>query len=147
MRSAWLAGLCLYLNHWLCHSFFVFQFGRTEVIDNTLNPDFVRKFILDYFFEERQNLRFDLWVQLVCGSVYACSSVFVVIHLCISWILAAYVLPFVEMLLKNISLRMHTCIYHRISEYHALDGLRHLYVCGWCMGRFGFFFPAECYVL
>ncbi|TNN25411.1 Copine-5 [Liparis tanakae] len=38
----------------------VFQFGRTEVIDNTLNPDFVRKFILDYFFEERQNLRFDL---------------------------------------------------------------------------------------
>lgn len=36
------------------------QFGRTEVIDNTLNPDFVHKFILDYFFEERQNLRFDL---------------------------------------------------------------------------------------
>uniref|UniRef100_A0A8C3G514 Copine VIII n=1 Tax=Cyclopterus lumpus TaxID=8103 RepID=A0A8C3G514_CYCLU len=36
------------------------EFGRTEVIDNTLNPDFVRKFILDYFFEERQNLRFDL---------------------------------------------------------------------------------------
>ncbi|XP_007906414.1 copine-8 isoform X2 [Callorhinchus milii] len=35
--------------------------GRTEVIDNTLNPDFVRKFILDYFFEERQNLRFDLY--------------------------------------------------------------------------------------
>uniref|UniRef100_A0A8C7YL87 Copine VIII n=1 Tax=Oryzias sinensis TaxID=183150 RepID=A0A8C7YL87_9TELE len=33
-----------------------FSFGRTEVIDNTLNPDFVRKFILDYFFEERQNL-------------------------------------------------------------------------------------------
>uniref|UniRef100_A0A4W6E3U9 Copine 8 n=1 Tax=Lates calcarifer TaxID=8187 RepID=A0A4W6E3U9_LATCA len=38
-----------------------FCFGRTEVIDNTLNPDFVRKFILDYFFEERQNLRFDLY--------------------------------------------------------------------------------------
>uniref|UniRef100_A0A3Q1HRE0 Copine 8 n=1 Tax=Anabas testudineus TaxID=64144 RepID=A0A3Q1HRE0_ANATE len=37
-----------------------FKFGRTEVIDNTLNPDFVGKFILDYFFEERQNLRFDL---------------------------------------------------------------------------------------
>uniref|UniRef100_A0A4W4G4A0 C2 domain-containing protein n=1 Tax=Electrophorus electricus TaxID=8005 RepID=A0A4W4G4A0_ELEEL len=35
-------------------------FTTTEVIDNTLNPDFVRKFILDYFFEERQNLRFDL---------------------------------------------------------------------------------------
>ncbi|KAJ1111270.1 hypothetical protein NDU88_008606, partial [Pleurodeles waltl] len=35
-------------------------FGRTEVIDNTLNPDFVRKFVLDYFFEEKQNLRFDV---------------------------------------------------------------------------------------
>uniref|UniRef100_A0A8C7C577 Copine Vb n=1 Tax=Oncorhynchus kisutch TaxID=8019 RepID=A0A8C7C577_ONCKI len=34
---------------------------RTEVIDNTLNPDFVRKYILDYFFEEKQNLRFDLY--------------------------------------------------------------------------------------
>uniref|UniRef100_A0A674NJH2 Copine Va n=1 Tax=Takifugu rubripes TaxID=31033 RepID=A0A674NJH2_TAKRU len=34
---------------------------RTEVIDNTLNPDFVRKFILDYFFEEKQNLRFDVY--------------------------------------------------------------------------------------
>lgn len=32
------------------------------MIDNTLNPDFVRKFILDYFFEEKQNLRFDVWV-------------------------------------------------------------------------------------
>lgn len=40
--------------------FFFSQFGRTEVIDNTLNPDFVRKYILDYFFEEKQNLRFDL---------------------------------------------------------------------------------------
>lgn len=47
------------------------QFGRTEVIDNTLNPDFVRKFIVDYFFEERQNLRFDLWVSLTCGCVFA----------------------------------------------------------------------------
>uniref|UniRef100_A0A3B4Y2P5 Copine-9-like n=1 Tax=Seriola lalandi dorsalis TaxID=1841481 RepID=A0A3B4Y2P5_SERLL len=37
-----------------------YQFGRTEVIDNTLNPDFVRKFVLDFFFEEKQNLRFDV---------------------------------------------------------------------------------------
>ncbi|NXJ62581.1 CPNE9 protein, partial [Rostratula benghalensis] len=37
------------------------EFGRTEVIDNTLNPDFVRKFVLDYYFEEKQNLRFDVW--------------------------------------------------------------------------------------
>ncbi|KAG8142787.1 hypothetical protein E2320_005981 [Naja naja] len=40
-----------------------YPFGRTEVIDNTLNPDFVRKFVMDYFFEERQNLRFDLLRQ------------------------------------------------------------------------------------
>uniref|UniRef100_A0A8C2I7X0 Copine Va n=1 Tax=Cyprinus carpio TaxID=7962 RepID=A0A8C2I7X0_CYPCA len=37
-------------------SFYITEFGRTEVIDNTLNPDFVRKYILDYFFEEKQNL-------------------------------------------------------------------------------------------
>ncbi|KAJ0064693.1 hypothetical protein NL108_011776, partial [Boleophthalmus pectinirostris] len=37
------------------------QFGRTEVIDNTRNPDFVRKFVLDFFFEEKQNLRFDVY--------------------------------------------------------------------------------------
>ncbi|XP_039211093.1 copine-9 isoform X1 [Crotalus tigris] len=37
------------------------EFGRTEVIDNTLNPDFVRKFVLDYYFEEKQNLRFDIY--------------------------------------------------------------------------------------
>lgn len=42
------------------HDRLLLQFGRTEVIDNTLNPDFVRKFIVDYFFEEKQNLRFDL---------------------------------------------------------------------------------------
>uniref|UniRef100_A0AAQ5XDV7 C2 domain-containing protein n=1 Tax=Amphiprion ocellaris TaxID=80972 RepID=A0AAQ5XDV7_AMPOC len=34
---------------------------RTEVIDNTRNPDFVRKFVLDFFFEEKQNLRFDVY--------------------------------------------------------------------------------------
>uniref|UniRef100_A0A8C6Q5P5 Copine family member IX n=1 Tax=Nothobranchius furzeri TaxID=105023 RepID=A0A8C6Q5P5_NOTFU len=33
----------------------------TEVIDNTRNPDFVRKFVLDFFFEEKQNLRFDVY--------------------------------------------------------------------------------------
>uniref|UniRef100_UPI00358E73B8 copine-9 isoform X1 n=1 Tax=Myxine glutinosa TaxID=7769 RepID=UPI00358E73B8 len=37
------------------------EYGRTEVIDNTLNPDFVRKFVTDYLFEERQALRFDLF--------------------------------------------------------------------------------------
>uniref|UniRef100_A0A8C1RA35 Copine 8 n=1 Tax=Cyprinus carpio TaxID=7962 RepID=A0A8C1RA35_CYPCA len=38
-----------------------FSKSDPKVIDNTLNPDFVRKFILDYFFEERQNLKFDLY--------------------------------------------------------------------------------------
>ncbi|TNN39065.1 Copine-8 [Liparis tanakae] len=33
---------------------------RTEVIDNTRNPDFVRKFVLDFFFEEKQNLRYNV---------------------------------------------------------------------------------------
>ncbi|XP_076870261.1 copine-9-like [Brachyhypopomus gauderio] len=37
------------------------EYGRTEVIENTLNPDFVRKFVLDFFFEEKQNLRFDVY--------------------------------------------------------------------------------------
>uniref|UniRef100_A0A3Q0QV39 Copine family member 9 n=1 Tax=Amphilophus citrinellus TaxID=61819 RepID=A0A3Q0QV39_AMPCI len=32
-----------------------------SLIDNTLNPDFVRKFVLDFFFEEKQNLRFDAY--------------------------------------------------------------------------------------
>ncbi|XP_057230342.1 copine-5-like isoform X9 [Malurus melanocephalus] len=47
-------------SHYL-HCPHVLQFGRTEVIDNSLNPDFLRKFVLDYYFEERQNLRFDLY--------------------------------------------------------------------------------------
>uniref|UniRef100_A0A8B9HQE2 Copine 8 n=1 Tax=Astyanax mexicanus TaxID=7994 RepID=A0A8B9HQE2_ASTMX len=47
----------------------IFTFGRTEVIDNTLNPEFVRKFILDYFFEERQNLRFDLRLEKPLGGI------------------------------------------------------------------------------
>ncbi|XP_074646733.1 copine-8-like isoform X2 [Tubulanus polymorphus] len=37
------------------------EIGRTESIQNTLNPDFVKKFILDYFFEECQKLRFDVY--------------------------------------------------------------------------------------
>ncbi|GAB0194496.1 copine-9 [Grus japonensis] len=46
------------------------EFGRTEVIDNTLNPDFVRKFVLDYYFEEKQNLRFDVGVPgKRCGTI------------------------------------------------------------------------------
>uniref|UniRef100_A0A674J9M3 Copine 8 n=1 Tax=Terrapene triunguis TaxID=2587831 RepID=A0A674J9M3_9SAUR len=56
--NGWTSG-SLFLPSWSIT--FLLQFGRTEVIDNTLNPDFVRKFIMDYFFEERENLRFDLY--------------------------------------------------------------------------------------
>ncbi|XP_064487021.1 copine-8-like isoform X2 [Ornithodoros turicata] len=37
------------------------EVGRTEMIDNCLNPDFVTKFIVDYYFEERQQLLFKLF--------------------------------------------------------------------------------------
>nr|CAB3233484.1 copine-8-like [Phallusia mammillata] len=37
------------------------EFGRTEIIWNNLNPDFVKKFVVDYFFEERQAMRFDVY--------------------------------------------------------------------------------------
>ncbi|XP_041453953.1 copine-8-like isoform X2 [Lytechinus variegatus] len=37
------------------------EYGRSEVIMNTLNPDFVKKFTMDYFFEEVQHLKFELY--------------------------------------------------------------------------------------
>uniref|UniRef100_A0AAQ5Z485 C2 domain-containing protein n=1 Tax=Amphiprion ocellaris TaxID=80972 RepID=A0AAQ5Z485_AMPOC len=48
--------LCaLYINstgsHW-------YEFGRTEMILNCLNPKFAKKFVLDYYFEMVQRLRF-----------------------------------------------------------------------------------------
>uniref|UniRef100_A0A665WA08 Copine Vb n=1 Tax=Echeneis naucrates TaxID=173247 RepID=A0A665WA08_ECHNA len=46
------------------------EFGRTEVIDNTLNPDFVRKYILDYFFEEKQNLPVSLLYPDFLGQIF-----------------------------------------------------------------------------
>ncbi len=36
------------------------EYERTEMIKNTLNPDFVKKFILTYFFEECQRLKFEI---------------------------------------------------------------------------------------
>ena len=36
------------------------EIGRSETIQNNLNPKFVKRFVLDYFFEERQMLRFEL---------------------------------------------------------------------------------------
>ncbi|XP_066283169.1 copine-8-like isoform X2 [Branchiostoma lanceolatum] len=37
------------------------EYGRTETIWNTLNPDFVKKFTIDYFFEESQKLMFKVY--------------------------------------------------------------------------------------
>ncbi|KAL1420745.1 hypothetical protein MTO96_004476 [Rhipicephalus appendiculatus] len=37
------------------------EVGRTETVDNCLNPDFVTKFLVDYYFEERQQLLFKLY--------------------------------------------------------------------------------------
>jgi hypothetical protein len=41
-------------------SLFRTQFGRTEMIKDTLNPDFVHKFVMNYFFEESQKLKFEV---------------------------------------------------------------------------------------
>lgn len=35
--------------------------GRTETINNNLNPDFVHKFAIDYFFQESQKLTFEIY--------------------------------------------------------------------------------------
>lgn len=37
------------------------EFGRTETIRDNLNPDFVHKFVVEYHFEEMQNLRFEIY--------------------------------------------------------------------------------------
>lgn len=36
----------------------LFQFGRTEMILNCLNPRFSKKFVIDYYFEMVQKLKF-----------------------------------------------------------------------------------------
>ncbi|KAF6031304.1 CPNE9 [Bugula neritina] len=37
------------------------ELGRTETIWDNLNPDFVKKFELDYYFEEKQILKFEIY--------------------------------------------------------------------------------------
>ncbi|XP_039982808.1 copine-3-like isoform X2 [Xiphias gladius] len=51
--------LCaLYINtsgsHW-------YEFGRTEMILNCLNPKFAKKFVIDYYFEMLQRLKFEVY--------------------------------------------------------------------------------------
>ena len=38
-----------------------FQVGRTERLDNTLNPQFSKAVLVDYFFEELQKLKFFIY--------------------------------------------------------------------------------------
>lgn len=35
-------------------------FGRTETVDNNLNPNFQKSFVMNYVFEARQDLRFEV---------------------------------------------------------------------------------------
>uniref|UniRef100_A0A915KCS4 Copine-3 n=1 Tax=Romanomermis culicivorax TaxID=13658 RepID=A0A915KCS4_ROMCU len=37
------------------------EFGRTETIWNNLNPEWVKKFQMNYYFEERQYLKFEIY--------------------------------------------------------------------------------------
>ncbi|EEC13238.1 copine, putative, partial [Ixodes scapularis] len=37
------------------------EIGRTEVIKNTQDPDFIKKFTEDYYFEESQKMRFEVY--------------------------------------------------------------------------------------
>ncbi len=36
------------------------EFGRTEIVWNNLNPNWVKKFVMNYYFEEAQKLRFEV---------------------------------------------------------------------------------------
>lgn len=38
-----------------------FEIGRTETIDDNLNPEWVKKFIINYNFETVQKMRFEVW--------------------------------------------------------------------------------------
>lgn len=45
-----------------------FEIGRTEQIDDNLNPEWVKKFILNYNFETIQKIRFEIWDKDVSGN-------------------------------------------------------------------------------
>lgn len=37
------------------------EIGRTELLENTLDPEWSKAFLLDYYFEEKQNIRFSIF--------------------------------------------------------------------------------------
>lgn len=45
-----------------------FEIGRTEQIDDNLNPEWVKKFILNYNFETIQKIRFEIWDKDTSGN-------------------------------------------------------------------------------
>ncbi|GAB1607454.1 copine-8-like [Argonauta hians] len=49
----------LYTKNFKSDTFY--EYGRTETISNTLNPNFIHKFIISYYFEEYQQLKFELY--------------------------------------------------------------------------------------
>lgn len=38
------------------------EVGRTECVKNCLNPEWNTKIVLDYYFEERQRMKFEMFV-------------------------------------------------------------------------------------
>ena len=70
---AFKSNLTIFLVIVLCCDFF--QYGRTEVIMNNLNPDFAKSFVMDYYFEEIQKLRFEVYVLL-----YLCFAFIILNH-------------------------------------------------------------------
>ena len=52
----------LFQKRFATHEYY--EVDRTEVVWNTLDPDFVHKFTLEYVFEERQYIKFRVYVLL-----------------------------------------------------------------------------------
>ena len=63
--SRWTAGVLVGLNLVSDMTFALRadfpQYGRTEMILNCLNPKFAKKFVIDYFFEMVQRLKFEVY--------------------------------------------------------------------------------------
>lgn len=51
----------LAFRYFLAKISILLQIGRTEMIENCLNPEFLRKFTVDYHFEEQQKLKFEIY--------------------------------------------------------------------------------------
>ena len=51
-RVVLIFGLILFMS--------LLQYGRTEMIKDSLNPDFVKKFLMEYYFEVSQKLTFEM---------------------------------------------------------------------------------------